>query len=75
MDALSAAARSTADTIRADPALVGPAKNCSPRHQMPFSSGNEGSRCMSMSRLVDVVARHVVQYQLTQETRVQNACR
>jgi len=55
---------------------VGRSCYCSPRHNMPFDSRNEGSNCVSMTwpetGLTDF-ARHVTGCRLTQETRVQNA--
>jgi len=39
--------RSGAAKVRAK---VGPRRNCSSRHRMPFNSRNEGSTCVSMTR-------------------------
>jgi len=77
----AAAAVTTATaTSTAGSYAVGPGRHCyhSPCHRMLFNSRHEGSKCVSMmSRVMGLsyIAHHVAGCHLTQESRVQSACR
>jgi len=52
---------------------VGPARCCSPRHRIPSNPRNEARKSLVyVARLADI-ARCVIGWNSTQETRVQNA--
>ena len=57
---------------------VGPGRYHSPRHRMPYNSTSEGSNCGLMTwramGLADTF-RHVIGCHITQQLRLQNACR